>query len=259
MATHADIDKEVTGINAKWENPEARNGHFGNTLKSVHVLGVRGMSASLEFSWPVTAIAGTNGSGKTTFLQLCSAAYVSPAGGRHYKIGDWVRNALPDETPAFSGGSSVSFSFWDEQPNVVIPYQKDRTRWGYPRRKNPERLVQFFGITTFAPRIERKDQLHAFRSRMEVKASAAFSAPLLQSISSILGATYPEGTMHTVGLEKGPWKDIMSQVKRGSHVYAEPHMGAGEQKVIRLVRALEELTPRSLVLLEEPEITLSAA
>ena len=256
MATQADIDKEVTEINAKWESPEARNGHFGNTLKSVHVLGVRGMSASLEFSWPVTAIAGTNGSGKTTFLQLCSAAYVSPAGGRNYKIGDWVRNALPDETPAFSGGSSVSFSFWNEQPNVVIPYQKDRTRWGYPRRKNPERLVQFLGITTFAPRIERKDQLHAFRSRMEVKASAAFSAPLLQSISSILGATYPEGTMHTVGLEKGPWKDIMSQVKRGAHVYAEPHMGAGEQKVIRLVRALEELPPRSPVLLEEPEITL---
>ena len=256
MATQADIDREVTEIDAKWVNPEARNGHFGNTLKSIHVNGVRGMSAGLEFSWPVTAIAGTNGSGKTTLLQLCSAAYVGPEGGRNYKIGDWVRNALPDETPAFSEGSSVSFSFWNDEPNVVIPYQKERTRWGYPRRNNPERLVQFLGITTFAPRIERKDRLHVFRSRLEVKASAAFSAPLLQSISTILGVTYPEGTMHTVGLEKGPWSDVMPQVKRGTNVYAEPHMGAGEQKVIRLVRALEELPPRSLVLLEEPEITL---
>lgn len=256
MASQADIDKEVDEISKKLESPDVRNGLFGNMLKSVHVHAVRGMTVGLEFSWPVTALAGTNGSGKTTLLQLCSAAYVKPEGGRNYKIGDWIRNALAGETPAFGEGSSVAFSFWDDAPGVPIPYRRDRTRWDYPRRNNPERLVQFFGITTFAPRIERKDRLHVFRSQIEIKNSSPMDGKMLASISRVLGVTYAGGTMHTVGLAKGDWSEVLPQVTRGKNIYAEPHMGAGEQKVIRLVRALEALPNRSLVLLEEPEITL---
>jgi len=256
MANDSQISQEITRINEKWDNPQARNGLFGTILKSVDVKEVRGLTTKLEFSWPVTAIAGTNGSGKTTILQLCSAAYVGQSGGRIYKIGDWVRNALGNETPAFGVKSSVSFSFWDDHPNVPIPYQKERTRWGYPRHGNPVRNVEFFGITTFAPRIERKDRLHVFRSKLEVKASANFSPELLESISTVLGVAYPSGAMHTVGLPKGEWQDYLPQVKRGESTYGEPHMGAGEQKVIRLIQALEAIQQRSLILLEEPEITL---
>jgi ABC-type lipoprotein export system ATPase subunit len=256
MATQAQIDQEISRINEKWSNPAARNGLFGNILKSVTVSAVRGMTASVEFSWPVTAIAGTNGSGKTTLLQLCSAAYVRETGGRIYKIGEWVRSALGDESPAFGDDSSVNFSFWNDHPTVSIPYQKDRTRWGYPRHNNPTRNVDFFGITTFAPRIEKRDRLHVFRSQIEVKASNNFTPEFLASVTGVLGVVYPEGMMHTVGQAKGNWKEALPQVKRGQFVYTEPHMGAGEQKVIRVIQALEALPARSLVLLEEPEITL---
>lgn len=256
MATAADMAKEIEEISKVWGNPAARNGLFGNLLKSVHVSGVRGMTSNLEFTWPVTAIAGTNGSGKTTVLQLCSTAYVKPGGGRNYKIGEWVRNALKDESPAFGDESSVTFSFWNDAPGFQIPYRKERTRWDYPRRNNPERLVQFFGISTFAPRIERKDRLHVFRSQIEVKNSAPFDNNLITSMSKVLSVPYDSGTMHTVGLAKGDWSDDLPLVRRGDYGYAEPHMGAGEQKVIRLMRALEALPKSSLVLLEEPEITL---
>lgn len=256
MATAADMSKEIEEISNLWGNPAARNGLFGNILKSVQVRDVRGMTANLEFTWPVTAIAGTNGSGKTTVLQLCSAAYVKPGGGRNYKIGEWVRNALKDESPAFVDQSSVTFSFWNDAPGFEIPYRKERTRWDYPRRNNPERLAQFFGISTFAPRIERKDRLHVFRAQIEVKKSAPFDDNLVSSMSKILGIPYDAGTMHTVGLAKGDWSDDLPLVKRGQCGYSEPHMGAGEQKVIRIVRALEALPKSSLILLEEPEITL---
>jgi len=256
VANESQISSEVTRINEKWDNPQARDGLFGNILKSVTINRVRDLTAKIEFSWPITAIAGTNGSGKTTVLQLCSAAYIGQQGGRIYKIGDWVRSALGDETPAFSDDSSVTFSFWNDHPTLAIPYQKDRTRWGYPRHGNPARNVEFFGITTFAPRIERKDRLHVFRSKLEVTGSTKFTPALLESISAVLGVPYPDGSMHKVGLPKGTWTDSLPQIKRGANTYGEPHMGAGEQKVIRLIQALEALPQRSLVLLEEPEITL---
>lgn len=256
MANETQINAEINKINEKWENPQARNGLFGNVLKSVSIEKVRDLTAQIEFSWPITAIAGTNGSGKTTLLQLCSAAYAGEQGGRMYKIGDWVRSALGKETPAFNGDSSVAFSFWNDHPTLSIPYQKERTRWGYPRHGNPVRNVEFFGITTFAPRIERKDRLHVFRSKLEVKGSTKFTAELLESISTVLGVPYPAGEMHKVGLAKGDWSDTLPQIKRGASTYGEPHMGAGEQKVIRLIQALENIPQRSLILLEEPEITL---
>lgn len=258
MASDKDIEKGIGDLTKVWENPGVRNGLFGNILKSVGIEAVRGMSTKLEFQWPVTVIAGTNGSGKTTILQICSAAYVKPDGGRNYKVGEWIRSALKQETPAFGDGSSISYSFWDDAPGFSIPYLKERTRWNYPRRNNPERLVQFFGISTFAPRIERKDRLHVFRSQIEVKASAAFDRNLINSLSSVIGVPYDSGVMHTVGLNKGNWSDKLPVVTRGACGYSEPHMGAGEQKVIRLMGALEALPMRSLILLEEPEITLHA-
>ncbi|MGQ5525511.1 ATP-dependent nuclease [Chitinimonas sp. PSY-7] len=256
MASQEQISLLIDRINDKWDNPQARNGLFRNMLKSISIEGIRGISACIEFTWPITAIAGTNGSGKTTFLQLCSAAYVSYEGKRQYKIGDWVRSALAEKTPAFGETSSVQFSFWDDHPTVSIPYLKERKRWGYPRRNNPIRNIEFFGIATFAPRIERKDRLHVFRSKLEVKKTTIFTPEILQSISTVLGVSYPEGKQHTVGLPIGVWSDSLPQVKRGVHTYAEPHMGAGEQKVIRLIQELEAVPKNSLILLEEPEITL---
>ncbi|RYF30482.1 MAG: ATP-binding cassette domain-containing protein, partial [Comamonadaceae bacterium] len=256
MATQADIDAVIARTNAIWSIPARRNEHYGNILKTVQVNAIRGMTAALEFSWPVVAIAGANGSGKTTLLQLCSAAYVGEQ-GRAYRIGDWVRGAIANETPAFDATSSVAFSFWNDHPAVTIPYQRDRTRWGYPRHNNPTRRVEFVGITSFLPRVERKDRVHMFRSRLEIQESAAFDAPLMASICSVLEIPYERGELHTVSAAAGRyWQAWVPQIKKGEATYAEPHMGAGEQKVIGLIRSLEALPSSSLILLEEPEIML---
>lgn len=98
--------------------------------------------------------------------------------------------------------------------------------------------------------------MHVFKSRLEIKETKQFSPELLKSISNVLGITYMEGSMHKVGLDTGNWSDSLPQIKRVDSTYAEPHMGAGEQKVIRLIQALEAIKNQSLILLEEPEITL---
>ena len=74
MATAADMSKEIEEISNVWGNPAARNGLFGNLLKSVHVQGVRGMTANLEFTWPVTAIRAGDRSYRPSELQVCGHA-----------------------------------------------------------------------------------------------------------------------------------------------------------------------------------------
>ena len=46
--------------------PENRYANFGDVLLSMDVHGIRGMSALVNFDFPVTVIIGKNGSGKST-------------------------------------------------------------------------------------------------------------------------------------------------------------------------------------------------
>ncbi|PSR18277.1 hypothetical protein C8255_08330 [filamentous cyanobacterium CCP3] len=256
MVSQEDIQKEIELIDEKWENLSARNGLFGNLLRSVSIANIRSIDETIEFTWPVTVIGGSNGSGKTTVLQICSTAYSQEKGGRYYKLGDWIRNALLGETPAVQGNADVSFSFWDGTSSFHVPYQPARTRWGYPRRGNPQRHTEFIGIANFAPRIEKKDRVHVFRAKLEIQASEEMDFDSIKRISKILGVGYSAVKIQKVGVPKGKWSDSFPQIQRGCNIYSEPHMGAGEQKVIRLVQYLEKLPKKSLILLEEPEITL---
>lgn len=255
MATQADIQALVDQVDRIWSNPPARNGAFGNVLRAIGIKGIRGLDATVEFTWPATAIAGTNGSGKTTFLQVASAAYVGKSGGRQVKLGSWIRGALQGDTPPIRADASILYDFADTTPSFSVDYVAQRTRWGYPRRGNPVRNVQFIGITEFAPRVEKKDRVHHARGNLQVLNTVKADTLALQSVSRILGTAYSDLTEHEVGVE-GRWNDQIPQLARGNSSYSEPHMGAGEQKVVRLVNSIERVPPRSLILLEEPELTL---
>ncbi|MFT7766763.1 AAA family ATPase [Clavibacter tessellarius] len=51
-------------------------------LSAVKVDGLRGWTGeSVEFRYPVVAIAGVNGAGKSTVLKVAAAAYQAPNGG----------------------------------------------------------------------------------------------------------------------------------------------------------------------------------
>lgn len=257
MASEADVKSVQQEIQELWTNPPVRDNLFGNALRSVKIDKIRGLGLTVEFQWPVVAIGGVNGSGKTTILQLCSAAYTKQGSAKHYyTIGRWISPALGAETPPIAPDASVTFTFWDQTPTVPIPYKVEQRKWGYPRRGNPARNVEFVGIANFAPRIERLDRTHQHRSQLSIVNTDAAHPRILESVSRILDCPYASLESHTVTVPNADWSDKIPELRRGAHRYTEGHMGAGEQKIVRLIAALEVLPSKSLVLLEEPELTL---
>lgn len=255
MATTADIQDAIAKLEAVMISPQARNGCFGNLLRSIKIRGVRGLDTQVEFKFPVAAIAGTNGSGKTTLLQVASAAFLGQDSKRTFNLGMWIRNGMVGDTPPVTPTSLIGYSFMDETRSYDIPYLPDRTRWGYPRKGIPQRNVEFVGITKFAPRIEKKDRVHHAGTNLQVLQTVEVDGQIRESISRILGTSYHALAEHRVGVE-GKWEDRVPRLTRDRASYSEAHMGAGEQKVVRLVQMIEQIPPRSLVLLEEPELTL---
>ncbi|PJZ57232.1 ATP-dependent nuclease [Leptospira barantonii] len=256
MANAQNISKAIKDIDDVFLNPPARNGLYGNILKSVSIENVRGIKEKIEFNWPVSVIAGINGSGKTTFLQMCSTAYVKEQGGRHFKVGDWIRGALKGETSAIDLPAKVGFTFWDDTIGFDVPYSPSRTRWEYPKKASILRNVYFIGISNFAPRIEKKDRVNIFKSQIEIRNTKSVDSKITASISQILEIPYTKSELLTVGIKKGEWSDTFPKLERNGISYTEPHMGAGEQKIVRLIEFLESLPKKSLILLEEPELTL---
>lgn len=255
MLTDAEVAAAAQATDEVWRDANARRNLFGNAIRKVRVTGVRGLDAEIEFHWPVVAVAGVNGTGKTTLLQVASAAYSRAQGGRYYRLGEWIRNELQGDTPPVSRQARVDFSFFDT-PDIPVPYEAVNSRWRYPRRGNPQRYVEFIGITNFSPRIEQRGRVHVFQSRLVIRASEPLSHQAIQSISTICGRAFTGGHVHTVGSPNGNWSENLPQLTRDAVTYSEPHMGAGEQKVVRLVRQLERIPRQSLIILEEPELTL---
>lgn len=258
MATKEDVEQAISHINDTW-NGNAKYGVYGTTLDAVEISNIRGMNARFEFPWPVVAIAGTNGCGKTTALQMASTAYVQRVStARYYTVGRWVRPAFAavNEASPVRDASHIKYEFSDDSPPITVAYHPAQRRWRYPRRGNPERFVQFIGIGNYAPRIETVDRTHLSRSRLEIRHSVEIDDRIVQSISRILGNTYQNASIHTVSVPDAAWTAEVPMLSRDGIRYAESNMGAGEQKLVRLVRVLEELPSKSLILLEEPELTL---
>ena len=238
-------------------NTTNRYANFGDILMRIHVQGIRcHVNTIIDIESPITAFCGPNGTGKSTLLQLAAAAYKNPnPGGRPYYIYDFLVVGTLDPHP-FADDASVEFRYWQENRTtkpVTLSRSHAAQSWsGYRRR--PARIVFFAGIGLYLPKIERRDFIVHKANQLVIANSSVMPGGIIQSTCSILGCHYDGISANTVSYSKQTGTVI--SVQRQGVSYSEAHMGYGEGRSQYLIRALETLADRSLVLIEEPETSL---
>lgn len=218
--------------------------NYGKYLRRVILRKVRGFEdKEVSFDFPVTALVGPNGGGKTTILGAASLAY---------------RSVKPERFFAKSGRYDSSMLKWSIEHGVIDKTvdvaAEIRRSVNFPTSKwnrTPfEREVLIFGVTRTVPATERSDLRLARGGRFKALSEIDLPAAVIDAVQKILGKAIDGYSELDVNSRA---KILAATDSASKNRYTEFHFGAGEASIVRIVSGVEAASPNSLVLIEEIE------
>jgi predicted ATPase len=271
---------------------KVRKKNYANYLLSIRLEKIRFFSgAQVDFHFPVTALVGPNGGGKSTILGAAACAYSSFNRDAFFtksavgdkSMDDWhIEHELIDRRRNAHGTIRQNILF---QNNV------------WSGSVATDRVIRFFGLNRTVPASESYTFSHKSVLRMKNVASGKLSVAVEEiadinnirtQAERILGKSLEYFRLYRLKMEKkklvrtkgttiiayqmndeGVKVPVLSEVKRkaltiyskklmfvgsdGQNEYSEFNFGAGEASIIRLVADAESLPDYSLILIEEIE------
>lgn len=219
------------------------------------ITGFRGMDCELEFEYPVTAVTGLNGAGKSTVGQLLLCAYkrLSTADYKRFYVKDFFPVSVADPEP-FRSDAAVEFRYQTSTPSAsqsLRVYRATKEWGGYKRQ--PEKAAIYIGLAFYLPKVERKD-LTIYAAKNIALAERTDVDQGNKWASRILGNTYED--VYFQGVKSSNRTAELGMASRLGAQYSENNMGFGEGRVIHTIRLLESCPVQSLIVLEEPETSL---
>jgi predicted ATPase len=251
------MDKKLLGKTNDWY------ANFGAAIKSMTIKGFRGISnLQIDIEYPITAISGTNGSGKSTIGQLAVCAYNLPKEGEN--IRKWyVSRFFPYskiDNP-FETKASVQFRYATNEDKLqklsISRNPSNRYGWaGYYRR--PEKCCFYIGFALFVPKVERPDFSVRNPDAIQIeKEKRQFPENVKKYVTNILNCFYDDIAFQTISDSTGEsaQKEI-GLVQRYGYSYSENNMGFGEGRLMYMIDLLENKPDKSFFVIEEPETAL---
>ncbi|WP_157797296.1 AAA family ATPase [Microbacterium algeriense] len=215
-------------------------------LSSITIDGLRGWNGeSVEFRYPVVAIAGVNGAGKSTVLKAAAAAYQSAGSSTTLYPDDFFPRTPWEDVH----GVVLGYTTRSGAVTETVTVRKPTSRWrGAPDRK--KRDTFFLDVSRIQPA---NTQIGYGRTAQEA-ISRGVTAPLtaneLSQVSRTLGRSY-EGAR----IERSEGKQIGVLVRDGIE-YSNFHQGAGEDSILDLIALVTEAPDKSLIIIDEVEASL---
>lgn len=226
--------------------------NYGKYLLKISIEKARAFKEkSITFDFPVTAIVGVNGGGKTTVLGAAACAY---------------KTVKPSLFFAKSGRFDSSMQNWKFEYELIEKEIKPldsirriakfaRYKWSREWKVEgyKERVVAVFGVSRTVPANERPELKKCASNSFDVAPESIdeISSGVAKAVASILDKDISAFSFLRVDT-RGRVTLLAGQTSAGD-LYSEFHFGAGESSIIRMAIKLETIPENSLVLIEEIE------
>lgn len=229
---------------------------------------LRGLNAlDIKFEYPITAIAGKNGAGKSTILALACCAFHARTGtfklpkrkNTYYTFSDFFIQHASEVSP---GGLAIryyiAFDNWKPVPGLPdgvgiasqIRKKEKGGKWNDYDARVP-RTVVFLGIERIVPHSERSQSRSYSRIFKDVPLKG-WEPRVMQAVGFVLGKTYDDFRY----VEHSKYS--LPIVKCGQAVYSGFNMGAGENALFEIFSTIYTAGSGSLLVMDEIELGLHA-
>jgi predicted ATPase len=217
-------------------------------LERIEISGLRGWQGqSVHFNFPVTAIVGENGAGKSTVLKVAAAAYERTKETGYYPS-DFFLDTHWDTLSNIELGYQVKIG----QNTASFKIKKPTKRWSFPEKRF-NRRIYWFDVARTLPLDATAGYAKVARLAAGEKSTEALTDEYRVKLSYILGREYQDARFATPDSNE---KRSVGLLRRDFGEISQFHQGAGEDTALDLMRSLQEVPQNSLIIIDEVEASL---
>lgn len=220
-----------------------------NTIRRLHIEKLKGLKKlDISFEKNLTSIMGVNGTGKSTVLHALACMFSPAEKGENHQ---WKFFFTPTPDASWQGSQMV-LTFFDEntQTENQREYRKSTDRWSPRYTSRPKRDVFYLGIDSGLPEIEKERQTSYIDYHTRVSEDQ-LAERIIHTAAQILCKDYQSLTDHAVKNKHFFGIRTLSDIN-----YSALSMGAGEQRLIKILTVVYHAAPYSLILIDEIDLLL---
>ncbi len=223
---------------------KVRKQDYGQYIFKTNIKKIRGFeNESISFDFPVTALIGPNGGGKSSILGATACAYKTIKPSMFFP-----KSAIGDNSMS---EWRAEYEIIDKSINrkQIIRRNSNFKSAQWRRRDVLERTVLYFGIERTVPAGEKSQYKKLMRSTYKCSGTIEnIEINIAKEVAHVLGKEISEFQVADIGN-----KDVFFVGSNNGTKYSEFHFGAGESSIIRMIEKIESAPDNSLILIEEIE------
>lgn len=198
----------------------------------------------ITFDFPIVAVIGENGSGKSTVLQAAACAYVGES--RTFYPTEFFPDTAWDELRSVT----IKYGYSQGQENFEGSLRKPTTRW-LGQTDRPKRVVKYDDLNRIQPVGARVGYARIAKSAHTERSAKLFDADKVKRLSFVMGQEYASARMALSSVDDVREVPVITEK---NFQYSGYHQGSGQITVSELLSI--ELPKYGLVLIDEIESSL---